>query len=290
MNQTEFYKRVETVFRPESLRRKCAVVVGAGSGGSRVAAELGRLGVRLLLIDRPGERLEEHNIVRHVLGYDSLGKLKVRELVRHILNFNPATEIKWAELDVVAQAEEFLKLIERTRPDLLLACTDNEQSKHVVDAAALRFGLPTVGAGVYDGGIGGEVYLTRPGVACYGCIAAQLQLDRRTPEKSVNIDYNHLDLDEIRSTSALNLDISQIALIHARVALNLLLSGEADLLGLPAEVNLIVFANRLVPGHFERPLHPEFFHIERQPGCLVCGHRDSNADSEAEHILASLPV
>lgn len=288
MNEQEFYKRVGPVFRPAVLKRKRVVVVGVGSGGSRVATDLGRLGVGLILIDRPGERLEEHNIIRHVLGYDALGKLKLTELARHIRNFNPATAVECVELDVTAQPEAFSTLVEQMRPDLLLACTDNEQSKHVVDAAAVRLGLATVGAGVYDGGIGGEVYLTRPGVACYGCIAAHLQLERRPSAKPASIDYNDLDLDEVRSTVALNAEISQIALIHARVALNLLLAGESDLLGLPPEVNLIVFANRAVPGCFARPLHAEFFHIERQNDCLVCGRKDPQVDMEAQRILSSL--
>lgn len=288
MNEQEFYKRVGQVFRPEALKRKRAVVVGVGSGGSRVATELGRLGVGQVLIDRPGERLEEHNIIRHELGYDSLGKLKLSELARHIRNFNSATPIECVELDVTAQPEAFLKLVERTRPDLLLACTDNQQSKHVVDTAGVRFGIPTAGAGVYDGGVGGEVYVTRPGAACYGCIAAHLQLKRHTAEKPANIDYSNLDLDELRSTAALNTEISQIALIHARVALNLLLAGESDLLGLPPEINLVVFANRCVPGHFARPLHAEFYHLARRPDCLVCGRLDPNADLEARRILSSL--
>ena len=243
MNEAEYYKRVDQIFRPEQLRTKKAMVVGVGSGGSRVASDLGRLGVSLTLLDRPGELLEEHNIVRHVLGYDALGKPKTTELARYIRNLNPNTVIECFDLDLTANQADFNRLVERVRPDLLLACSDNQSSKHVIDGVAVRLGIPVVGAGVYDGGIAGEVYITRPGAACYGCIAAELQLKDSAPKKPLNIDYNNFDLAETRSTSALNLDIAQIALIHARVALNLLLSGEVDLVGLPPEVNLIVFAN-----------------------------------------------
>jgi hypothetical protein len=290
MNSTELYKRIESVFRPETLRHKNVIVVGVGSGGSRGATELGRLGTPLTLIDLPGEILEEHNIARHVLGYASLGQSKVTELARHIHNLNPDTPVKCVELDVTANRDEFLRLVENERPDLLLACTDNQPSKHAINEVAVRQGIPVVGAGVYDGGVAGEVYITRPGTACYGCIANHLQLQRSGLNKQLNIDYNNLDLAEIRSTAALNLDIAQIALLHARVALNLLLVGEADLIGLPQEVNLIVFANRRVPGHFERPFHAEFYHIERQPDCLVCGGQPGNVEVEANQILRSLNV
>ena len=290
MNEANYYKRVEQIFRPEQLRIKKVIVVGLGSGGSRVASDLGRLGVSLTLVDLPGELLEEHNILRHVLGYDALGKPKTTELARYIRNLNPNTVTECVELDVTDNQTSFNRLIERVRPDLLLACTDNQGSKHAINEAALRLGIPVVGAGVYDGGIAGEIFITHPGAACYGCIAAELQLTDSGPKTALNVDYNNLDLAETRSTSALNLDIAQIALIHARVALNLLLSGEVDLLGIPPEVNLIVFANRRVPGHFERPLHGDFFHIKSHPDCLVCGSPAQNVNAMAELILASLPV
>ncbi len=147
-----------------------------------------------------------------------------------------------------------------------------------------------VGAGVYDGGIGGEVYRTAPGSACYGCIASHIGLQRKTAEKGINIDYNRLDVDEIRSTSALNLDIEQIVLLQTRVALNLLLAGETDLLGLPPEVNFFVFANRIVPGTFSRPIHCDFYVLPKLPDCLICGEVPKAADADAEQILKQLTV
>ena len=290
MNETEYFKRVSPIFCPEQLRTKKVISVGAGSGGGRVDMELGRLGVSLTLVDRPGELLEEHNIIRHVLGYDALGKPKTSALAHYIKNFNPNTMVETVELDVTANQDDFQHLVERVCPDLLLACTDNLPSKHAINDVAVRLGIPVVGARVYDGGIAGEVCITRPGAACFGCIATELQLKDSTPKKPLNIDYNNLDLDEIRSTSALNLDISQIALIHARVALNLLFGGEPELLGLPPEVNLIVFANRRVAGHFDRPLHADFYHIKKNPDCLVCGASAQDSNVEAERILASLSI
>ena len=288
MNDKEFYKRVRDVFRPETLRRKKVMVIGVGSGGCRVVAEIGRLGVAQVLIERPGELLEEHNIIRHLLGYDWLGRPKLLGVAQYIRNLNPTVEIDTIELDVLAEKEELGNRVEQMRPDLILVCTDNEQSKHAVDEVAVRLGVPVVGAGVYDGGVGGEVYVMRPGAACYGCIAAQLGLETRTGDKGLNLDYNQLNLDEIRSTCALNLDIEQIALIHARVALNLLLAGETDLLGLPPGVNHLVFANRIVPGTFERPLHCDFRIYAKRPDCLVCGDIPQGIQAEADRIRASL--
>src|SRR5208282_6206153 len=120
MNEAEYYKRVSQIFRPEQLRTKKAIVVGVGSGGSRVASEMGRLGVSLTLVDLPGQLLEEHNVVRHMLGYDALGKPKTTELARYIRNLNPNTIVECFELDVTANQAGFGHLVERVRPDLLL--------------------------------------------------------------------------------------------------------------------------------------------------------------------------
>jgi hypothetical protein len=177
--------------------------------------------------------------------------------------------------------------VRRSKPNLIVVATDNAQSRHAIDAVAVRQGIPTIGAGVYDGGIGGEVYLTRPGAACYGCLAAAMNLEKVPAPKPGNLDYNNLNLDEVRSTCALNLDIEQIALIQARMVLGLLLK-DAQLTGLPPEVNFIVFNNHGMPAPFARPLHAEFFHLQREPNCLTCGHPSAATASEADRILATL--
>src|SRR5438445_5876260 len=128
MNEIEFYKRTSSLLRPEDLRGKKVVVVGLGSGGSRAAAELGRLGISLVLIERPGELLLEHNIIRHLLNYDSVGRPKLTEVAQHISKFNPSTSINCIEMDVTAQKEAFDQLLSKERPTLILMCTDNEQS------------------------------------------------------------------------------------------------------------------------------------------------------------------
>lgn len=288
MNQKEFYRSIAGIIEPEQLLFKRAVVIGLGSGGARVAAELGRLGIQLLLVERPGEVLEEHNIVRHLLGYHSLGKPKLEEMLRYLANLNPSAHHQGCALDVVKDAGVLESRLQSWRPDLLAVCTDNEQSKHAINELAVRLGIPQVGGGVYDGGIGGEVYRVIPGQACYGCIAAQLQLQRQTPQPPAPVDYNHFDPDEVPTTPALSLDIEQITILQSRMCLELLLGDRGNLTGLPPDVNLWVFANRVVPGTFKRPLHAEFFRVPRQEDCLVCGSVKGNVETEAERILAAV--
>ncbi|MDP7290510.1 MAG: ThiF family adenylyltransferase, partial [Phycisphaerae bacterium] len=78
MNRTEYYKRTLKVLNPDIAQAEVFLFDGVGSGGARGAEEAARFGVgTIILVDRPGERLEEHNIIRHTLGYRDLGRLKV---------------------------------------------------------------------------------------------------------------------------------------------------------------------------------------------------------------------
>ncbi|HOX02160.1 MAG TPA: ThiF family adenylyltransferase [Candidatus Paceibacterota bacterium] len=281
MNPQEYYRRIQAVVRPEQLHGRKVMVIGLGSGGSRLAAELGRLGLDLCLVDRPNERLEEHNVIRHLLDYRSLGELKTQAVAEWIRHRNPWTRVQTLDLDVVAQSEQLAAALEERHPDLIAVCTDNLESQFAVNILAVQRGIPEVGAAVYDGGVGGEVYCVRPAQACLGCIAAHLQLQRPEPRTDLNIDYNQLDRDELRSVGALNLDIEQIAILQTRMALQLLLGTATDLTGIPPDVNLLVFANRTGNPPLNRPLHAEFFRIPANPDCLICGApmRTGNAGS-----------
>ena len=288
VNKRKFYQRIAGILDPARLQAKRVVVVGVGSGGSRVAAELGRLGVSLILVDRPGERLAEHNIVRHLLGYSSLGKLKLREVARCVAAINPATPLRTRALDVIERPAAFARLLAQWRPDVIAVCTDNEPSKHAINRAALALDIPQVGAGVYDGGIGGEIYRVAPGGACYGCIADHLQLDPSNLSPAPQPDYNSPLPEEPPSVSALNLDIEQIALLQCRMILEVLLPSGDGLSGLAGAINLCVFANRLVPGTFARPWHAEFYNVPQLADCLACGVAPRNIEADAERILSGL--
>jgi molybdopterin/thiamine biosynthesis adenylyltransferase len=309
MNRREYYKRANGLIDPAHLQSRRVAVVGVGSGGSRVAAELGRLGVSLLLIERPGERLQEHNLIRHLLDYRSLGKLKLAETARYLRFLNPSTRVKTSALDVVGQRDQCAQLLQRWKPDLLAVCTDNEPSKHAINEVAVRLRLIQCGAGVYDGGIGGEVYWSQPGGACYGCIAAQLHPERQSLPTTANIpeadesdtlagedpQQGNVDVEaysgrseEGRSTCALNLDIQQIALLHARICVDLILEEHAGKIGIPADANLCVFANRVVAGTFDQPWQAMFHHLPRREDCLCCGATPKGIEAAAAEILRSL--
>ena len=286
MNRQEFFKRTADILDPDFAEQQHWLIVGLGSGGARVAEETARMGIgRITLVDRPGETLEEHNIARHPLGYSAVGRLKVEAMRERLLDICPDTEVRAVSLDVNQDTQHLDALVDAAT--LVLLCTDNEPSRHAVNHAAVVKGVPMVFAGVFDGGCGGEVGRALPEEACYGCIATFLNrtiVNSAAAEKPV--DYANPANPLGRSTSALNIDIAQIALIQARVALLTSLrhlDPDSDIAG-----NYILFGNRVVPGLFPRILHSETWDIPRLRGCLMCdGNSAVNSADEAAALLAS---
>ncbi len=286
MNRGELFKRTEAILKPELAQEETWAIIGGGSGGARVAEEAARFGVgTLILVDRPGEKLEEHNIIRHVLGYRDLGRLKVDALRDHLLNINPDCVVEVVSMDVTGGREQLARIV--CRCTQIHLCTDNERSKHVVNEEAIKSGVAMIFAGVFDGGCGGEVGRVVDGGACYACMAAYLNRsgrinDNQAPE---TFDYTNPNGPE-KSTAALNLDIAQVALIQARIGLLTMLARDEpsqDLQG-----NYVLFGNRAVEGLFPRMLASDIWEIPQDPACLICGEgcmSEAEIDAVAEEIL-----
>jgi len=287
MNRQELYKRTVAILNPEVAKQESFLIIGVGSGGARVAEEVARFGVgTIILVDRPDERLEEHNIIRHVLGYRDLGRLKVEALRDHILNINPECIVETVALDAVTDRDRLAQMVARATQVHL--CTDNERSKHVVNGEAAKAGVTLIFAGVFDGGCGGEVGRVVKGGACYACIATFLNRSGKFDEQQdpETFDYTNPNGPE-KSTAALNLDIAQIALIQARVGLLTMLAKHDP--GADFKGNYILFGNRPVEGLFPRMLSSDIWEIPRDPGCMICGSggmSEADVDAAADNILA----
>lgn len=282
MNRDEYTKRTRAILNPDLTRDEVFLIFGLGSGGARLAEEAALFGVgRMILVDRPGEVLEEHNIIRHTLGYACLGYPKVEGVRDRIHDRNPACSVETVELDVTTDNAAVRDLIEQATQ--VHICTDNEESKHVINEQCVERGATMTFAGVFDGGCGGEVGIVRPGTACYACHAAHLRRDAR-PRHQESYDYSDPRSFE-QTTAALNVDIAQIALIQARVALLLTLAE-------PLDGNYILFGNRPVAGVFDRMLESAIWHVPRDPRCLVCGltRTDKSCDQSASEIMARAVV
>ena len=285
MNSIELFKRTRDILNPSIAKKETWTFIGVGSGGARTADEAARFGVgKIILIDRPGETLQEHNIIRHVLGYRDIGRLKTEAVRNHIVNINPACTVEIVNLDVVTNRGRLEEIVARSTQVHL--CTDNEKSKHVVNEVAVTSQVPLMFAAVFDGGCRGEAGRVMPGGACYACIAAYLNRSGTFDQKEVEtFDYSNHDGPE-KSTAALNLDIAQITLLQARVGLLTMMAKENPDSNFNG--NYILFGNRAVEGLFPRMLWCDIWEIPKDPNCMICGQADmseAEVDAAAEDIL-----
>ncbi|RZJ09772.1 MAG: HesA/MoeB/ThiF family protein [Rubrivivax sp.] len=144
-----------------------ALVIGAGGLGSPVALYLASAGVgRITLVDHDTVSLT--NLQRQI-AHDmaSLHRPKVLSAAERMVALNPGVNVR--ALPEKADAE--LLDVEVPEADVVVDCTDNFATRHLVNAACVRHGTPLVsGAAIgFDGQL--SVYDSRSGEhPCYACL------------------------------------------------------------------------------------------------------------------------
>src|SRR5580692_10679695 len=136
-----------------SLRSKCVVIVGLGSGGSQTAEALVRSGVeRLVLIDP--ESVEPANISRAVYVMGDVGSAKTEALQRRLREINPLVDCRLVATAVqdipAADLDEIV-----SHADLVIGATDDPAAQRALNHFAFHRKIPAVFAGVYARGHGG---------------------------------------------------------------------------------------------------------------------------------------
>lgn len=150
----------------EQLAANSVMVVGCGSIGSAIAEALAGYGVgRVLLVDP--DRFLWHNILRHTLGPESVGRRKVEALRDHLKSQWPLQDVDAVPIDVVSQAHLVRPLIENA--DLVICAADGIAPRRVVSHLARRAGKPAIMACVLDNGSIGELLRLRP-TPRFGCL------------------------------------------------------------------------------------------------------------------------
>lgn len=155
------------------LARAHVAIVGVGALGTQCADLLARAGVgHLTLIDR--DIVELTNLQRQTLfteadAAQSLPKVvaaaqRLRE-VNHTITIDaipadvrPSNIASLLALDVNASSDA--EVGSRARPTLILDCTDNFQTRYLLNDVAVRFSLPLIYAGVL--GTSGTQFTIRP--------------------------------------------------------------------------------------------------------------------------------
>jgi len=236
-NIEQIWLRQDPILRHEILKTKKVAVLGVGSVGSRVALELGRAGIGELILVDP-DRLEIHNIVRHVASLKYLGRKKINAVEEIIHFFNPLTKIVKFDLTLDEnKIEEIRNIVNGC--DLVVVALGPHEANIIVDQILYPLNIPAVYSGVFKRGYGGTIYTILPEISgCYSCaheafvekgILEFYMKKYGVPEFSLRdlsdqfIDYGAPNI--LIAEPAINTDISIISNIQAKIAL-WILSGK----------------------------------------------------------------
>jgi adenylyltransferase/sulfurtransferase len=142
-------------------------VVGAGGLGCPAALYLAASGVGRLTLADP-DTVDLTNLQRQILyRTESVGGRKVEEAMKTLASMNPEVEI--VPLAQRVTAGEVDRLV--TGADVVLDCSDNFATRHVLNRACVKFKRPLIsGAAIrFDGQL--MVFdLRKPDAPCYACL------------------------------------------------------------------------------------------------------------------------
>ena len=163
----DLYKRAKGLLEVGILADKRVLIIGLGSGGAPIAVELAKAGIgHFVLADF--DRVELHNISRHICNVNDLGRLKTDVVEDAILGKNPYAKIDKLPIDVNKNLEMLDEEI--VKADIVMVCTDNNTSRY--HASELLVKNKTIG--IFGRAVtraeGGDVFIYRPGQACYFCL------------------------------------------------------------------------------------------------------------------------
>lgn len=135
--KSELYTRSKGLLEVGALESKKVLIVGLGSGGAPIAVELAKAGVgHFILMDF--DRIELHNIARHICGVNELGRLKVNAVKDAILLKNPYAQVETYDIDMNKQLDILEKCVAES--DLTIVATDEYASRYNINARLVKLG------------------------------------------------------------------------------------------------------------------------------------------------------
>jgi molybdopterin/thiamine biosynthesis adenylyltransferase len=275
------FERIESLFDVKMFAETSVLIAGCGSGGASVAQQLVMSGIRrFTLMDR--DVLGPENVIRHVCGRSFIGKKKIDAVAEVLRDRNPNVDVVGIDADIM----EYPHIPSEVRKaDVVVLATDNEPTRYRLNELCVQNGVPFVVGRVFTRGIGGEVFAYRPDSGgCLACLESFLQrttfregikeIDLVSEEEREKV-YG-MEIEEIKDSPGLAVDISFIASFHARFVLDSVARSlkERPAFLDPIDENYVIWGNR--------PVHPFKKHFQLQrielpqlEACAVCAVRSA---------------
>lgn len=269
------WDRVESRLGESALDRLCGskvAIIGLGSLGSQTAVLLASAGVGEFVLIDP-DVLEENNVVRHAADLTYVGQPKVAAVADLIEKRNPKAVV----LPIQDRAQNHRE--ELTNVTLaVVAGLGSEIAQRQMGQLLRELAVPFLVGGVYEKGVGGEVFFVAPESGpCYACFASKLRDSE--PAVDVKVDYG-MDPQEVRAQPGLGVHVARVAVATADWALRLIIANTDILKGLPG--NLLIVANDEMEIGSDSKGNPvvlqsgmgKWIQIKRIQSCLVCSLPD----------------
>lgn len=169
--KADLYSRSKGILEIGILEKKHVAIIGLGSFGSQIAIELSKAGVgEFSLFDF--DRVELHNLARHICTTKDLGRLKTDAIEEAVLGKNPYAIVHKYPIDITKNIELLDSLLPSI--DIVLCATDNNKSR--IELSELLHKHQKIG--IFGRAItraeGGDVFRYRPGGPCYCCMIGKI--------------------------------------------------------------------------------------------------------------------
>jgi len=293
-NREDMYSRSKGILEVDILKDKRVCIVGLGSFGSHIAIELTKAGVgEFDLFDF--DRIELHNLVRHIATVKDLGELKTDVMEEAIKGKNPYAIVHKHNIDIGNDVNLFTQVANES--DILICATDNNRSRYVMSQVANDLGKVCIYGRAITRAIGGDVFIQRPNEACYCCLIGNRWFNSRdeeiTNEASARREgiipaYASAEDADAMVQVGLSSDILPICNLMVKLSLVELSRGrESGISELENELtyNYYMWANRREGRHANwspfndagnKPTILRWYgaHIEKKADCAICGDID----------------
>jgi len=160
---------------PNVFSKKHATMIGAGALGNFIGIGLALMGVgRLDIID--GDHIEETNLNRQPLFYNSVGQMKAAVLAKRLNKIN-------TDMDARSMArfldENFEPYFKANKPDIIIDSVDNLSARAIINHYAVEHKIPLVSGGT--GPSSGQVMSYIPGKSA--CLDCRMNVDKEMVEE-----------------------------------------------------------------------------------------------------------
>ena len=206
---------------PEEVEMRHVVVVGCGSVGSFMSAELVRSGVRHITLVDPDE-VEWANLTRTVYGRADVGRKKVDALGGQLQAIFPDVEVRAVASPIQQMGGDIRALLHSA--DLVVAAVDQPSANGFIDRHCYAAGRPALFVGIYKGAKGGEVVVTVPErTPCFQCSTGGVRkVVDDTGVKNVARSDRDYGTNRLLAEVALGSDIHFVCSAATKIALSLL--------------------------------------------------------------------